>query len=88
MRWSTRRNVPLEVEEAEATYPGTLEAAIQCTLEESQREEDARWVGMEEALAMSAVGDCVIPPPSQSSAFLPEPKPEPQPTEHQVEVYQ
>ena len=57
---------------------------MQRALEESQREEDARWVSMEEAHALSTAGECVVPPPPPPSAFLPESKP----IEHLPKVYQ
>lgn len=40
-------------EEEEASYQAALEAALQHPLEERQRDEDARWDDLEEALALS-----------------------------------
>ncbi|KAE8767676.1 hypothetical protein D1007_60926 [Hordeum vulgare] len=60
---------PEEQEEEEAAYQAALEEATAYAIEESRREEDARWVGLEKALAQSAAGDCVVsPPPSPPAA--------------------
>lgn len=80
--------LPEEEEKEEEAYQDALEATMQPALEESRREEDTRCFSMQEALALSAAGDCVIPPSAPPLAFFPEPKPEPQSTEHEPEVYQ
>lgn len=49
-------------EEAEAAYHVALEATLQRALVESRRE-DAHWDALEEALALFAADECVIPPP-------------------------
>ncbi|KAE8814381.1 hypothetical protein D1007_08450 [Hordeum vulgare] len=52
-----------EEQEDEVAYQATLEEATAYAINESRREEDARWVGLEKALALFAAGDCVMPPP-------------------------
>ncbi|KAE8768394.1 hypothetical protein D1007_60133 [Hordeum vulgare] len=50
-----------EEQEEDATYEAALEEATAYAIEESRPEEDARWVGLEKVLALSAAGDYVVP---------------------------
>ncbi|KAE8791288.1 hypothetical protein D1007_34282 [Hordeum vulgare] len=68
-----------EDEEAEAAYQATLASVLRDSEEEARRRADEEAVYQQqlaEAIVLSAVGDCVVPPPSK-----------PKPTEP-WEVYQ
>ncbi|KAE8791947.1 hypothetical protein D1007_33578 [Hordeum vulgare] len=58
--------------EGEAEYQAALEEALRQALKASRLEEDARWDGLEQALALSAAGDSVHTP-----LFVPAPPPSP-----------
>nr|XP_020157401.1 formin-like protein 20 [Aegilops tauschii subsp. strangulata] len=71
--------------EAEVEYQAALEEALQHALEASRLEEDAHWDGLEQALSLSAAGDCVhtplfVPPPPPPPPVEPKSEPEPEPT--------
>ncbi|KAE8779465.1 hypothetical protein D1007_47481 [Hordeum vulgare] len=81
--------------DAEAEYQAALVEALQQALEASRLEEDARWDGLEQALALSATGDSVhtplfMPPPPPSPPIQPKPatrKPSPPPPTWTEEAY-
>lgn len=60
--------------EEEAAYQVALEAAMEHAIEESTRDKEACSEGLEEALALTATDDWVLPPPTPAAPVLPEPK--------------
>ncbi|KAE8770303.1 hypothetical protein D1007_57996 [Hordeum vulgare] len=64
-----------EEQDEEVAYQAVLEMALRHVLEAKRIEEDAKWVGLDRALALSAAGDFVHTP-----RFVLEPPPLPPPT--------